>query len=494
VRFPLPKTLRNRIVLSHALLALLAIAALTLYASFVIFNSNRRQAQMNLERLGVMAGEAIQAPLSQAVNGESSFNQVKDGLTGLFHEIRGVGYTLYMPDGIPVIDEGESLPSPAEPASAPEIWEALNSDAGLGSRVGRNSQGQEVFYLAVRIQNGSQTTGILRLDSSLERWDQEARRIVVLLIIVAAIIWLLASLAAWLLARGLTGSVLGLAEAAETLSQERLKAESLSPAAPQEVQRLGTDIQKLMAQLESQVGELRSFISTASHELRTPLTSIKLRVEALRQGTVDDTGLVDRYLAEVESEVDRLSLMVNDMLDLSRIESGLKPEDRQPVDLSALVEEVCDTFQARAERGGVDLDCHLEGGLPDLMGSEVHLRRMLYNLVDNAIKYTPPEGQIDISLGWGERKDTLRLEVRDTGHGIAPSDLPHIFERFYRVEATRPRYGPSTGSGLGLPISKSIVEAHGGRIGVTSQVGQGTTFWVDIPVTSGAPGEYSKRK
>jgi signal transduction histidine kinase len=193
--------------------------------------------------------------------------------------------------------------------------------------------------------------------------------------------------------------------------------------------------------------------------------------------------VTERFLAEVEGEVDRMTSMVNDLLDLSRIEAGLNPSDRAPVDLAAIANDVYEAFKARADRAGIELRTSIQSGLPPILGNEDQLRRVLYNLMENAIKYTASGGQVEIALEAGKRDGTILLKVSDTGFGIAPAHLTHIFERFYRVEATRPRFGPSQGSGLGLPIAKSIAEAHHGRIGVSSKVGKGTTFWVELPTT-----------
>jgi len=150
--------------------------------------------------------------------------------------------------------------------------------------------------------------------------------------------------------------------------------------------------------------------------------------------------------------------------------------------MSNIVYDVQDTMKARAEKSNITIHSEVEEGLPPVLGAEDQLRRMLYNLVDNAIKYTSHSGNIYITLHEGEQANTIQLSIRDTGFGIPQAQLPHIFERFYRAEATRPRYGPSHGSGLGLSISKSIVDEHGGKIWATSGIGKGTTFIIELPV------------
>ena len=285
------------------------------------------------------------------------------------------------------------------------------------------------------------------------------------------------------LARNLAVPISHLTETAESLARGELGARVNSPEVPVELNRLAKSFNIMAERLQAYVHELRSFVANASHELRTPLTSIKLRVESLRDGALDDPSVADRFLAEIESEVDRLSCMVNEMLDLSRIEVGLTEEQRVPVRLAQIVEDVYATFLARTQRAEIEFTRRVDASVHPVIGDEEQLRRMLYNLVDNAIKYTPHNGQVEIVLERLGKEQLSRLVIRDSGFGITEKQLPHIFERFYRVEATRPRYGPPQGTGLGLAIAKSIVENHGGTISVSSQVGVGTTFVVDFPAS-----------
>jgi signal transduction histidine kinase len=250
---------------------------------------------------------------------------------------------------------------------------------------------------------------------------------------------------------------------------------------PVELHRLVQAYNDMAERMQDTIGEMRSFVAYASHELRTPLTSIKLRVEALRDGALDDPPFTDKFLSEIESEVNRLSRMVDDLLDLSRIEAGLETSKKTPLNLKVVTAEVYDTYRARADRSGVKLSYHSDPDIPLILGEEDQLRRMFTNLVDNAIKYTPTDGTVDLILKNIPDQGKVEFSVQDTGFGIAREHLPHIFDRFYRVEATRPRSGRPQGSGLGLAIARTIVEAHGGRIWVMSQPGEGTTFRVEFP-------------
>ncbi len=237
-------------------------------------------------------------------------------------------------------------------------------------------------------------------------------------------------------------------------------------------------------QNEAEMIELRNFVANASHELRTPLTTLKLRVEALRNGAMEDQALADKFLREMESEIDHLSQLVTDMLDLSRIEATKGGVPFTEIDLRSVISEVCTAFRVRAEKSNIQIQIEAQPDLPSIIGVEDQIRRLTYNLVDNAIKYTPNGGWIKVRLFPQTNNKAVILEVEDNGFGIPPNYLPHIFERFYRAEATRPRYGTTRGSGLGLAIVKAIVDAHGGKITAQSEVGKGSLFRVEFPICS----------
>jgi signal transduction histidine kinase len=481
MKYVLPRTLQARLILSHLVVSLISVALISLYAGQTLFNAVRAQVEHRYEDLLFAAVNQIEQPLQNYLAGQHGSESIQQSLEPSMAYHPEVQYVLYLADGTPLLSRSGELPPPATQQTTPELWAALNSPIGEGEQFRPNSQGQETLYLAARIQRDRQILGVLRLEIPIETWLAPARSALAVLIASALLVALGMGLFGYFLARNVAGPIEKITQTAESLARGDMSARVVAPATPHEVHRLAEAFNHMATRLETYVNEMRTFVANASHELRTPLTSIKLRVEALRNGALDDPPVTERFLAEVESEVDRLSHMVNDLLDLSRIEAGLEPSQRAMVDLAAVVNDVYEAFKVRAERSGIHLTCSTEPGLPPVLGVEDQLRRMLYNLVDNAIKYTPRGGKVEISLTPGSRAATIRLMVKDSGFGIAPSHLPHVFERFYRVEATRPRFGPPTGSGLGLPIAKSIAETHGGEIGVTSQLGKGSTFWVELP-------------
>jgi signal transduction histidine kinase len=483
MRVFLPRTIQARLILSHLLVSLISVALIASYAGYILISSARLQVLNRYKELIHAAANETEGVFVDFRTGQASDEQLHQTLVHAFANRPEVHYTIYLPDGSPLLDSSGTLPPPATPQDAPELWQALNTQSGEGDNFRRDGGQGEKIYLAMRLTYDEQVYGVLRIDAPLEAAAILARSSLGLLVASALIVGLGTSVIGYFLARSMAGPVERITQMAESLAGGQMNVRVDPHTHIQEMNRLAEAFNNMATRLQVYVDELRSFVANASHELRTPLTSIKLRVEALRSGALDDPPVTERFLAEVEGEVDRMTSMVNDLLDLSRIEAGLNPAKRVPVDLATVANDVYEAFKARAERAGIKLGASIQSGLPPVLGNEDQLRRVLYNLMDNAIKYTASGGQVQIVLAAGQRNGTILLKVSDTGFGIAPAHLPHIFERFYRVEATRPRFGPSQGSGLGLPIAKSIAEAHYGQIGVSSKVGQGTTFWVELPIS-----------
>jgi signal transduction histidine kinase len=218
----------------------------------------------------------------------------------------------------------------------------------------------------------------------------------------------------------------------------------------------------------------RDFVANASHELKTPAASIQAAAETIRSAALEDPAVTPRFAAQLEREAARLSRIVSDLLDLSRLEAGSDLEE--VVALDAVVRDEIERFEERAAEAGVNLSMNADA-TPKVHGSGRDLALLVRNLVDNAIRYTRRGGRI--SVGLSEHDGDAVLTVSDTGVGIPQRDLPRVFERFYRVDRARSR--ETGGTGLGLSIVRHVAENHAGRVTVRSELGRGTTFEVRMP-------------
>lgn len=220
----------------------------------------------------------------------------------------------------------------------------------------------------------------------------------------------------------------------------------------------------------------REFVANVSHELRTPLTTVKAAVDTLQDGALEDRAVAIGFLQRINSEVDRMANLVADLLELSRLESGHVVPHRTPLDLALLIQEAVERFAMPAAQNEVTLRHLLSDAAPQVSADADMVRQVLSNLLDNAIKYTAPSGSVEISARTANGNAVVT--VADTGQGIPREHVPHVFERFYKVERAR-REG---GTGLGLAIVKHIVQAHGGDVFVESQEGAGSTFVFTLPL------------
>jgi two-component system, OmpR family, sensor histidine kinase SaeS len=218
-------------------------------------------------------------------------------------------------------------------------------------------------------------------------------------------------------------------------------------------------------------------VAWAGHDLRTPLASVMVIVEALADGVVTDPQTVERYLETAKRDLRVLSLLIDDLSFLARIDAGGLDLDRQAGSLGDLLDEVGESFALRAEQNRLRLVVETEEGLQVSTFDALQIRRALTNLVDNAVRHAGAGGEVRVQARSRDRG--VLVEVWNDGPSIDPKDLPHVFDRFYRSDESRTR--ATGGAGLGLSIAKAIVEAHGGTISVKSEPGQGTTFAVSLP-------------
>ena len=251
-----------------------------------------------------------------------------------------------------------------------------------------------------------------------------------------------------------------------------------------EVTELAESFNNMAAQLESaaamrQEAEQmrRNLIAWVGHDLRTPLTSVRAMVEALADGMVDDPATAARYLRTAKRDIHALSLLIDNLFEMAQIDAGGLQLDRQPNSLSDLISDTLESFHGLAEEKGIKLQGQVTPAVDPVSMDARLIGRVLTNLISNAIRHTPGGGTIAVNAR--SVVGGVEVSVRDSGDGIRPEDLPHVFEQFYRGEKSRSR--ATGGAGLGLAIVKSFVEAHSGAIRAESKVGEGTRFTFFLP-------------
>jgi heavy metal sensor kinase len=277
----------------------------------------------------------------------------------------------------------------------------------------------------------------------------------------------------WFMARQAVSGIQAVTRTAQKISAGILEERVPVKVRDDEIDQLAATFNQMLDRIQALLKEIREISDNIAHDLRSPVTRIR--------GTAEVTLTTGKSLNEYEAmaastieECDRILDMINTMLMISKTESGADKISREEIDLRGLVREACELFEPLAEDKKVALSCNV----PDrnlVVGDTRMIQRMLSNLLDNAIKYTPAGGSVSVSVSEGDSQ--VSLSVKDTGIGISANDIPRIFERFYRCDQSRSQ----PGIGLGLSLARAIARAHGGDITVTSTVTQGSTFTVTLP-------------
>lgn len=340
-----------------------------------------------------------------------------------------------------------------------------------------------VLTVPIAVQDGEEQIilGHLQLARLLDSFDDFNRAL-----IVALLLGFGAATASLFLAVWITPSLFKPLDDMASMARQITRADDLSRRVPvperaDEFRDLAQALNQTLEQIERLFQTQQRLLADVSHELRTPLTAVRGNLDLIRHMGEADPELMDI----IEEELERMTRLIGDLLLLARADTGGLPLEREPVELDNVLFEVYRQVCRLAREVEVKL---VEVDQVCVMGDADRLKQLLLILVDNATKYTPEGGVVSLSLsrqdGWAH------LSVTDTGVGIPPEDLPHIFDRFYRVDKARSR--AQGGSGLGLSIAKWIAQAHGGGIDVTSEVGEGTTFTIKVPLRKASTGEQKE--
>ena len=317
---------------------------------------------------------------------------------------------------------------------------------------------------------------ILQVETSLVHHRTALKDLVILLALGSGTTLLVTWFGSLWLTKKVLAPIEALCTGAETMSEDDLGKRLPSDSPYQEFRRLTQAVNSVLDQFQRSSEVQRNFCEIAAHEMKTPLTVLQgnLEVALLKARTSDEYR--DVLLNNLE-QVERLIALTRPLLTLAKFTSSKPPVTLVPLDLEPLIQEIVDELTLLADDRGITLSFEAQA-VPLVLGDAQWLKQALINLLDNALRYTPSDGTVTVRLQTGGHE--VAIAVEDTGHGIEAEHIPHLFERFYRTDWARAE--DAAGTGLGLPIVKEIMEAHGGTISVTSQVGKGSVFTLRVPI------------
>ncbi len=345
------------------------------------------------------------------------------------------------------------------------------------------------YRLAERVvDKGGLPAYTIRVGASLATVDEDVATVTRLMMAAGIVILFVAPVSGYWLAGRATRPLARIITTAARLRPSHMEERLPIRGTLDELDQLSLTINHFLDLLADYLDRNRDFVANAAHELRSPLAAVQSSVEV----TLNSDRTVAEYqdlLCEIADQCGQLRVLVNQLLLLAEADVARFPVEKRPVQFNQLVEKSVDMFRGAAEERGIQI----EANSPDeitVNGNADRLRQVVNNLIDNSLKFTPRGGQVLITLRRDAVQNQLVMKVCDTGVGISPADLPHVFERFYRGDKSRQREDLTHGNGLGLSICQSIVTAHGGTIRVESSRGRGTTFIVCLPMS---PAESATR-
>lgn len=458
-------TLRIRFALWTAGLLL---AALTLFGIFVYVNMAR---SLTTVVDGTLQGIALQMVEEGGSRGAVSISDFEDPQYAHLHE-QGLSMRLFDP-----ATQLRQTYGPYTSLPQPPVSQAFLTGAGLYTTINdpATQTAVRLYTMPINAADG-RTLGILQVVLDLNSVNKTLDLLAVTLLIAIPVIGMVAGAGGYFLAARALLRIDRITQTAGTLSAQDLSARLNLPKTNDEVGRLAATFDLMLARLDDAFRRERQFTADASHELRTPLSAMQMIIDS----TVTQPRTATEYvqaLTDLRQETEVMHSLTEGLLQLARSDVIHQSFVMESVRVALLLQDVVESLRFKAEEKGLALYDHVTADETTISGDSDALIRLFVNLLDNAIKYTE-KGSITVNAGWIDGH--YRIEICDTGIGILPVHLPHLFDRFYRVDPARSRQG----IGLGLAIAQSIVSAHGGTITVESAVGVGSTFMVHLPAVS----------
>ncbi|HTU17511.1 MAG TPA: HAMP domain-containing sensor histidine kinase [Gemmataceae bacterium] len=374
---------------------------------------------------------------------------------------------------VQILDDHGRLAWSSEQAPARDILPPSILVFGRPARVGE----YRIVCRQMELPDGPSTT--LRVGCWLGRAQEDLQRFSNILLTAGILLLLLAPLGGYLLAYRATRPIAHIIRVTNRLHPGQLEERLPIRGSHDELDQVSQTINDLLDRIAAYLRQSREFTANAAHELRSPLTALQSSLE-IALNTERTTEEYKEVLAVLLEECGQMRVLINQLLFLAEADSGRLRLHSQPLRLDQIIANSLEMFQVVAESAGVELTARRVQPVV-IHGDGSRLWQVVNNLVDNAIKFTPAQGQVSLDFYLDEERHQCVLEVSDTGAGISPRDLPNIFERFYQSDKARQRENPARGLGLGLSICQAVVTAHGGTIAVASTLGKGTTFAVRLP-------------
>ncbi len=468
-----PRSIRRRLILGSLVILGLPLLIFLSATSSLLWRFYLQQMETNLasqaQLLADTVAPSLADPSSEAVRPETVAQRWRHQSISrvTIADARGV---------VRASSSNEGVGAPINDTRRPGMKAALAGRSNATVWRSPNFAYEDTMYVNVPVWHDGQIAGVVRVAHTLTMIQHSAARVRSALLVAVLLYALVIGVLTVAFSATIVRPVEQLQRDARRIAAGDL-AHRLALAGPDEISQLSAMLNHMTSRLEVLEGLRRRYVSDVSHELRTPLTAIRSMAETILQYGDSDPELRRRYLPRILTQTDRLARMVTQVLDLAQIERGSYAPALTPLPLVEVLEEVSLTNAARARELGVALEVSVSDRALSVRGDRDRLIQVFMNLVDNALRHTPKDGAV--TLAAIATRGRVEVTVTDTGQGVSAEHLPHLFERFYRVETARsPLAG---GTGLGLAIVRQIVEAHGGHIRVTSTPGKGTRFLIELP-------------